>query len=55
MEVRLENTASATTNNDPAHCGLLDRQVGRLLTLENAAGVYAGLTVRIRSTASVAH
>jgi hypothetical protein len=20
MEVRLENTASATTNNDPAHC-----------------------------------
>ena len=28
--------------------GLLDRQVGRLLALENAAGIDAGLTVCIR-------
>ena len=32
-----------------------DRQVGWLLALENAAGVDAGLTVRVRNTAAVAH
>jgi hypothetical protein len=33
---------------------LLDRQVGRLLALENPAGVYAGQTTRLRIIASVA-
>ena len=32
-----------------------DRQVGRLLALENPAGVDAGLTVRVRKIAAVAH
>jgi hypothetical protein len=31
---------------------LLDRQIGQLLALENAAGVDAGLTVRVRKIAS---
>ena len=35
--------------------GLLDRQVGGLLALEDAAGVDADQTVRIRKTAAVAH
>src|SRR5262245_54516616 len=35
--------------------GLLDRQVGRLLPLENPAGVDASQTVRICQTAAVAH
>jgi hypothetical protein len=34
--------------------GLLDRQVSGLLALENAAGVDAALTVRIRKAVSVA-
>ena len=34
---------------------LLDRQVGRLLALENAAGVDASLLVRIRDVGPVAH
>ena len=34
---------------------LLDRQVGRLLALENSAGVDAGLTVSIVQIGSVAH
>ena len=34
---------------------LLDRQVGRLLALENPAGVDADLTVHVRKTGSVAH
>src|SRR6266849_3190668 len=32
-----------------------DRQVGRLLALENAAGIDAGQTVRVCNTASVGH
>src|SRR5262249_13670919 len=36
-------------------CGLLDRQVGRLLALENASGVDADLTVHVRIATSVAH
>jgi hypothetical protein len=35
--------------------GLLDRQVCRLLALENTAGIYASLTIGIRGTACVAH
>ena len=35
--------------------GLHDRQVGRLLALENAAGIDAGQTVQVRNTGSVAH
>src|ERR1700732_1783140 len=35
--------------------GLLDRQIGRLLALENPAGVNADLTVLTSKTASVAH
>ena len=35
--------------------GLLHRQVGRLLALEDAAGVDADQTVRLRNAASVAH
>ena len=35
--------------------GLLDRQVGGLLALENSAGVDAGLTVRVGDAAAVAH
>jgi hypothetical protein len=35
--------------------GLLDRQVGRLLAFENAAGVDAGQAVRIGYARSVAH
>src|SRR5437660_1087523 len=34
---------------------LLDRQVARLLTLENPAGVNAGTAIRIRLAGSVAH
>src|SRR5262245_47539988 len=34
---------------------LLDRQVGRLLALENPPGVDADLTERISKTASIAH
>jgi hypothetical protein len=34
--------------------GLLDWQIGWLFALENAAGVDAGLTERLRKTASVA-
>src|SRR6516164_8426868 len=34
---------------------LHDREVGRLLSFENAASVNAGLTVRIRNDGSVAH
>src|SRR6516162_8037286 len=33
----------------------LDRQVCRLLALENTAGIYASLTIGIRGTACVAH
>src|SRR5215471_19081330 len=36
-------------------CDLLDRQVGRLLALEDAASVRSRHPVRIQSTASVAH
>src|SRR5262249_29121448 len=36
-------------------CGLLDRQVGRLLALENPADIRAGQTMRILKTSSVAH
>src|SRR3974377_103266 len=32
---------------------LLHRQVGRLLTLENAAGIYTGLTVHVGDAASI--
>ena len=35
--------------------GCCDRQVGRLLALEDAAGVDADLTIRIRDAGSVAH
>src|SRR5262245_62852941 len=35
--------------------GLMDRQVGRLLAFENPPSVDAGLTIRVRNTASVAH
>ena len=35
--------------------GLLHRQIRGLLALENAAGVDAGKTERVRITASVAH
>ena len=35
--------------------GLLDRQVGRLLAFENAAGIHAGQAVRIRYARSVTH
>ena len=35
--------------------GLLDRQVGRLLAFENAAGVDAGLTIAVRKAGSIAH
>ena len=34
---------------------LLDRQVGRLLALENPAGVDADLTVSVRNAGSIAH
>ena len=34
---------------------LHDRQVGRLLALEDAAGIDAGLTIRIRDAGPVAH
>jgi hypothetical protein len=34
---------------------LLDRQIGRLLALENPAGVDAGLAVRLRNAAPIAH
>jgi Ku70/Ku80 beta-barrel domain len=44
---------SVTQDGKPR--GLLDRQVARLLSLEDPAGIDASLTVRIRSTASVAH
>jgi hypothetical protein len=36
-------------------CGLLDRQVGRLLALEDSSGAAAGLVVSVHNTASVAH
>src|SRR4051794_32826789 len=36
-------------------CGLLDWQVRRLVTLENAAGVDASEAIRIRDAGSVAH
>ena len=36
-------------------CGLLDWQVGGLLTLENPTGVGSGQTMRICKTASVAY
>jgi ribosomal protein L27 len=35
--------------------GLLHRQVGGLLTLENAAGIGADQSVRVQATAAVAH
>ena len=35
--------------------GCMDRQVGRLLALENAAGIDAGLAVRFGKAGSVAH
>src|SRR5262249_17248777 len=35
--------------------GLLDRQVGRLLAFENPPSVDAGLTIRVRDPAPVAH
>src|SRR4029079_12562475 len=35
--------------------GLHDRQVSRFLAFENAPGVEAGQTVRLRNAASVAH
>jgi hypothetical protein len=37
------------------NAGQRDRQVGGLLTLENAAGVDAGEPVRVRKAAAVAH
>src|SRR5262249_26691475 len=35
--------------------GLLDRQIGRLLALENPPGVDAGQTVEVSEIASVTH
>src|SRR2546429_6596132 len=36
-------------------CGLLHREVGRLLAFEDASGIAASETVPVRNTASVAH
>ena len=36
-------------------CGLLDRQISWLLTLEDAARVNAGMTIRVPNTACIAH
>src|SRR5262245_1132851 len=42
-------------DHQPELRGLLDRQVGGLLTLENPTGVGSIQTMRIRKTASVAY
>src|SRR5262245_66191337 len=35
--------------------GLLNWEIGRLLTLENPAGVYTEQTIRLREIGSIAH
>jgi hypothetical protein len=50
-----ERLGSLEVENHLDFRGLHDRQVSRLLALENPAGVDADLTERIRNTASVAH
>src|SRR5664279_4785371 len=52
---KAERICSLEVNDQLDLCGLLDRQVGRLLALEYPPGVDANQTVWLLSVASVAH
>src|SRR5262249_747650 len=54
-KVNAERLGGLEVDEQLDFCDLLYRQVGRPLPLENAAGVDASLTVRLRKTACVTH
>src|SRR5262249_15687311 len=54
-KVNAERLGGLEVDEQLDFCDLLSGEVGRPLGLENAAGVYASLTVRLRKTACVTH